>query len=76
MTPTVVIDTNVFVSALLGPRSANRETLRECLSGRFEPLMGAALFSEYEAVLSRDSLFRQCALNRRERSDLLDAFII
>ncbi len=37
--------------------------------------MGAALHAEYESVLSRERLFRDCALDARERSALLDAFL-
>ena len=41
----------------------------------YRPLMGAALFAEYEAVLARDALFRRCILTKRERETLLDAFL-
>lgn len=71
----VVVDANVFVGALGSGGGANREVLRLCLEGRLEPLMGAALFAEYESVLSRGPLFRRCALDRRERDELLDAFL-
>ena len=72
---TVVIDTNVFVSALLGPGGASREVLRRCLAGVHRPLMGAALYGEFDAVLSREALFRGCVLAAREREALLDAFL-
>lgn len=39
----IVLDTSVFVSALLGPTGASREVLRACLSGRLQPLMGIEL---------------------------------
>ena len=71
----MVVDTNVFVSALLGPSGASREILRRCLSGAHTPLMSSALFSEYEAVLSRRALFRGCVLPAHEREVLLDAFL-
>ena len=71
----VVVDTNVFVSAVLGPGGASREVLRRCLSGAHTPLMGSALLNEFEAVLSRQDLFRGCALSAREREALLDAFL-
>jgi predicted nucleic acid-binding protein len=44
----VVIDTNVFAGALLGGTGYNRRVIRACLSGRLKPLMGQALFLEYE----------------------------
>jgi len=72
---TVVVDTNVFVSALLGPGGASREVLRRCLAGTHRPLMGSALYNEFEAVLSRRPLFRGCVLTAREREALLDAFL-
>lgn len=39
------------------------------------PLMGEALYMEYEAVLSRERLFRACALDARERRALFEAFL-
>ena len=71
----VVVDTNVFVGALMGEGGANRRIVRLCLQGRLEPLMGTALFAEYESLLARQELFRGCPLNRGEREDLLDAFL-
>jgi len=71
----VVIDTNVFAGALLGGTGYNRRVIRACLSGRLKPLMGQALFLEYEDVLNRRSLFRTSPLSRRERQELFAAFL-
>jgi len=71
----IVLDTSVFIAALLGPRGPSRETVRRCLSWRYVPLMGTALFLEYESVLARDHLFATCRLNRDEREALFDAFL-
>lgn len=73
----VVVDTNVFVAALLGSGGTSRGVgvLRACLTGRLRPLMGAALFAEYEDLLSRASLFERCPLDERSREALLDAFL-
>lgn len=71
----VVVDTSVFVAALLGPRGASRQTLRLCLEGRLAPLMGAALFHEYESLLGREQFFDSCALSAAERWSLFDAFL-
>jgi uncharacterized protein len=71
----VVLDTNVFVSALLGPGGASRSILRACLTRRLHPLMGAALFAEYESLMSRKSLFAGCSLSSHQRDALLDAFL-
>ena len=71
----VVLDTNVFVAALLGPRGASRSVLRACLECRLQPLMGETLFREYESLLSREPLFRACRLDARQRDTLLNAFL-
>ena len=71
----VVIDTNVFAGAPLGGTGYNRWVIRACLSGRLKPLMGQALFLEYEDVLNRRSLFRTSPLSRQERQELFAAFL-
>jgi putative PIN family toxin of toxin-antitoxin system len=70
----LVVDTDVFVSALLGGGAAN-EVIAECLRGRFAPLMGVALFSEYESILLRPRQFARSRLNTVEREELLDIFL-
>ncbi len=72
---TIVVGTDVFVAALLGPGGASREVIRRCLDGRYLPAMGTALFNEYEAVLAREHLFANCLLNAAERAALLEAFL-
>lgn len=71
----VVVDTSVFVSALLGPKNASRSILRACLEGSLQPLMDAALFAEYESLMSRTPLFQKCPLNARQRDALFNAFL-
>jgi putative PIN family toxin of toxin-antitoxin system len=70
----VVVDTNVFVSAVMSANGASRQIIRLCLQGDLQPLMGNALFSEFEDVCSRDDLFDAKLISRRDRNDLLDAF--
>ena len=70
----VVVDTNVFVSAVMSVHGASRQIIRLCLQGGLQPLMGNALFSEFEDVCSRDDLFDAKLISRDERNDLLDAF--
>ena len=70
----IVVDTDVFVSALRGSGAAN-EVLAGCLRGTFSPLMGAALFAEYEYVLRRSSLFTRSRLSGAEREELFDIFL-
>lgn len=69
-----VIDTSVFVAALLGPRGPNRQVIRKCLQGSVEPQMSNALFAEYEDVTSRAGIRQQCVLTIEEVDALLDAF--
>ncbi|OWT60352.1 putative toxin-antitoxin system toxin component, PIN family [Candidimonas nitroreducens] len=70
----IVIDTNVFVGACMGI-GASRKVVEACLQERCIPLMGAALLAEYEDVLNRTALFRNCRLNPRERAELLDILL-
>ncbi len=49
----IVLDTNVFVSALRSEGGASREVLRRILLGGYMPLFGNALWLEYEDLLSR-----------------------
>ena len=69
------LDTNIFVSALLGSGGSSRIIIRRCLEGQYQPLMGNALFSEYESLLHRSDLFESCALNADEREEIFDAFL-
>lgn len=71
----VVVDTNVFVGALMGEGGANRRIIRLCLEEMLEPLMGAALMAEYESVLARRDLFQDFRLSEAERYELFDAFL-
>ncbi len=71
----IVVDTSVLVSALLGPGGASRAVLRCTFKGVHLPLVGQALLAEYEAAIARESLFGNGAIPRREREELLDAFL-
>ena len=51
---TIVLDTNVFVSALRSGGGASRQVLRHILQGRATPLFGNALWQEYQDLLGRD----------------------
>lgn len=71
----VVIDTNIFVSAVMNADGAPRAVLRLALRGEILPLFGNALFSEYEDVLARDALFARAAVGRGERVELFEALL-
>ena len=70
----IVLDTNIFISALLSPNGICRKIVRLCLEEKVQSLMGDALFNEYEDVLSRPQLFIDCPVLHEEREELLDAF--
>jgi len=71
----IVVDTNVFISALIRSKGVDRELIRRCLLGEYQPLMGTALFCEYEDVMNRDEILSLCKLDRSEIADLLAAFV-
>lgn len=71
----IVVDTNIFVSALLGARNASRTVIHHCLEGRYQPLMGNALFNEYNSLLGRTKLFEKCSLEHEQRIELFEAFL-
>ena len=70
----VVIDTNIFLGACLGQGAAHH-VVAACLREQCQPLMGAALFAEYEDVLGRSDLFETSRLSPDERDELLDIFL-
>ncbi|MBW6423453.1 putative toxin-antitoxin system toxin component, PIN family [Rhizobium sp. XQZ8] len=70
----VVIDTNIFVSAILNTEGAPRQVIRLCLHDEITALMGNALFSEYEDVCGRENLFARAPISPDDRLELLQAF--
>ena len=75
MNTRVIIDTNVFVSALLSQESSPSLVLRLCLTKTIKPIIGTTLYTEYCDVCNRDKIFKNAALNKDERNELFDAFI-
>lgn len=73
--PTIVLDTNVVVAALLHGGGSARGVLRACLHAHHEPVVGPALLAEYEDVLSRADLFAGSALSARERGEVFDGLM-
>ena len=71
----VVLDTNVFVTALRSQEGASRAVIRLCLRRRGQPLMSETLFNKFEDVLGRAGPFQTSRLTPRERAELLDAFL-
>ena len=76
MSARVVIDTNVLVGAALSRKGGdNRDVLRACLKGLVRPVIGMALFSEYEDLFLRSALMAKSPLNDKERRTPLEAFL-
>jgi putative PIN family toxin of toxin-antitoxin system len=70
----VILDTNVFVSALNSAEGTSRRVLRGALDGRCQPVVSLPLFLEYEDVFSRADIAARCPLTEIERQDLLNAY--
>ncbi|MEO1495253.1 MAG: putative toxin-antitoxin system toxin component, PIN family [Pseudomonadota bacterium] len=75
MTVRLVVDTNVVVSAILSPDGACREVLRRCLTRECQPVIGPALYLEYEDVMAREALFETAPIGPDMRQDLVDALM-
>jgi predicted nucleic acid-binding protein len=71
----LVVDTNVLVAACWKEGNAGREVIKRCLRGVYLPLMGAALFAEYEDVMSRAGLFAGSPLTASERREVFKGFL-
>jgi putative PIN family toxin of toxin-antitoxin system len=74
MNSTIVLDTSIVVSALIGKRGASREVLRRCLTAELRPVMSNTLFQEIEDVVSRDRILKLCPLSTKEIRELVNAF--
>jgi putative PIN family toxin of toxin-antitoxin system len=68
----VVLDTNILVSALMSRDNACREVIGLAFDSVIEPIIGNALFSEYESVLAREWLFERCPFDADKRDMFLD----
>jgi len=67
-------DTHVFVAALRSRDGASAEVLDRCLASEDQAVMGAALFSEYESLVRRESVWRDAPVSAVEREALLEDF--
>jgi putative PIN family toxin of toxin-antitoxin system len=71
----IVVDTNVFIGAILSSQGLNRELIRRCLLGEYYPIMSNALYLEYEAVMNRQDIIDKCQLEQSVIDELLDGFL-
>ncbi len=74
MSSTIVVDTSVIISALIGKRGGSREILRQCLKKKHNPLISNALFNECEGVTKRTRILAACPLTDSEIRTLLNAY--
>jgi len=73
--PSVILDTNVLVSAFTSVEGASRQILRRLLRGQAQALISVSLFAEYESVLARPETQKRCPLSSSEQTYLFDAFL-
>ena len=71
----VVIDTNIWVSALISKEGLSREIIRLALKDEIAPQMSTTLFLEYEAVMKRKKIQDLCSLSLKEQDELFQAFV-
>lgn len=74
MTKNIVLDTSVFISAIIGTKGPSRALLRQCFEGVYLPLMGNTLFCEYEDVSKRSTILEKSPLTHEEINTLLSSF--
>ena len=71
----VVIDCNIFISAVLLQNGLAVEILKYALKEKIVPQFGEKLFKEYEDVLSRGHILESSKLSKIEIDELLNALI-
>jgi len=76
--PSIVVDTNVIVSALITdqPQSPTCLLLDGMLAGRFTFLLSAELLSEYRRVLLRPRIKKLHGLGEREVDAILSEIVV
>ena len=71
----VVIDTSVWISALIKKETAARALLRLVFQEKVVPQMSEPLFREYESVMQREKIQALTILTENEQRELLNAFL-
>lgn len=71
----IVIDTSVWISALITKESSARELLRLVFNGTLSPQMSEALFREYESVMQRKKIQKLTPLTLLEQNELFEAYL-
>jgi putative PIN family toxin of toxin-antitoxin system len=75
MSVKIVVDTNVFIGAILSSQGLNRELIRRCLLGEYQPMMSNALYLEYESAIKREEIIAKCQIDRSKVNELLEGFL-
>ena len=71
----IVIDTSVWISALITKESQARELLRWIFHAKLFPQMSEALFREYEEVMQRKKIQSLTPLSLTEQNELFEAYL-
>ncbi len=71
----IVIDTSVWISALITKESQARELLRLVFHAKLFPQISEALFREYEEVMKRKKIQNLTPLSQEEQNDLFEAYL-
>jgi len=71
----VVIDTNVWISALISKNGDSRNIIRLAFKDKILPQISTSLFLEYETVMKRHKIQNLCPLTLEEQNDLFQAFL-
>ena len=71
----VVIDTNIWISALISKDGLSRDIVRLALKDKIYPQISTTHFLEYEAVMKRKKIQDLCSLSVQEQDELFQAFL-
>ena len=71
----IVIDTSVWISALITKDSKAREVLRLVLQKELFPQISEALYIEYESVMKRKKIQNLTSLTIDEQKELFNAYL-
>jgi len=71
----IVIDTSVWVSALISKDGHARKLLRYVFQKKIHPQISEALFREYEDVIERKKIQDLCYLKPKEQKELFQAYL-
>lgn len=71
----IIIDTSVFISALITKKGDARKLLRLVFEKKLYPQMSEALFHEYESVIKRKKILKLSPLDSTEITALFNAFL-